>query len=121
MVVEVVSVTVALIALIGTITGIVIVMVICNIKRKAKKNRDGLHPDSILESRYRIKDQELDVEGCPISGISLLVGGITPLKWCVLLHFKFNTLVCNTAVAMTTFDVLLWQPLMFTVLNLKCK
>ena len=66
---EVVSVTVALIALIGTIIGIVIVMVICNIKRKAKKSRDGLHPDFILESRYhcssRIKDhQELDVERC---------------------------------------------------------
>ena len=77
MVVEVVSVTVALIVLIGTITAIVIVMVICNIKRKAKKNRDGLQPDFVLESRYHCSGIKDTVnERCPINRGLLISGWI---------------------------------------------
>ena len=39
--------------------------------------------------------------------IDIMSRKATGVKNGVLLHFKFNTLACNTAVAMTTFDVLL--------------
>ena len=66
---------------------------------------------------FRILHNNIHGTGNLVTYVAIIV---SVKKRCALLHFKLNTLVHNTGVAMTTFNTLLWQPLMFSITHQVC-